>query len=401
MFVKTVNESESLLESTCSDCVCCNYSMHEVYVSFDAPHKLLALEFGGEQEMFGYSEQLLRGRTLQVFHGPTTDSIRITSAVKASKYCTATKFQLNFYEISGRCVTVFASFEPYSFTAGMPVTGCKISFKFSQVVTVLEDVRVATIMISADRLHQLQGTDFRCHEILPHCSFSPCQLIANAIAGLAVWPAHLSSMVRNSDVGRMQQVIMFIRNPPLVDMALDATIISINPRSGSQISPAVLVLALTSNSSPHTTCALFSHPTTLPRPCSKSMGIIASAKCDHIRSGAAGSAPVRHTLELLWTSVEELQLMECTSPPHTLIQTMAGVLGFSSGPCLQGPRPAVLCIDEPCDVDEPGNREPVRKCKGAAAPRRFYRTFWKGLARRLSKLESIKDRRAGGAASLA
>jgi hypothetical protein len=55
----------------------------ELIVSFEAPHRLLAIEIG-TNEILGFSEQLLLGHTLQVFHGPTTDSASITSAIKAS-----------------------------------------------------------------------------------------------------------------------------------------------------------------------------------------------------------------------------------------------------------------------------------------------------------------------------
>ena len=68
-------------------------------------------------------------------------------------------------------------------------------------------------------------------------------------------------------------------------------------------------------------------------------------------------------------------------------------------PVIQGP--GAICIDTMCymcDVDEAAkvdHCEPLRKinlARGTAPPRRFYRTFWRSLAFRLTKLDSAKRR---------
>ncbi len=102
-------------------------------VSLDLPHRILKFTIG-TYEILGYTEKLLQGRTLQVFHGPTTDSVSITSAIKACLHCKTTTLHLNLYELSGECHAVLASFEPYCDGGGVP-DGCKLSFESSQIFT--------------------------------------------------------------------------------------------------------------------------------------------------------------------------------------------------------------------------------------------------------------------------
>ncbi len=101
--------------------------MCELVISIDTPHKLLDVKFK-KNEFLGFTEELLQGRTLQVFHGPTSDSVSMASAIKACMYCPTATLQLNLYDLSGESHTVNATLEPFLATDGVPVA-CKILFE--------------------------------------------------------------------------------------------------------------------------------------------------------------------------------------------------------------------------------------------------------------------------------
>ena len=272
--------------------------MHEIIVSLDSPHRLLAIEFGTD-EILGYTEQLLRGRTLQVFHGPTTDSVSITSAVKASFFFTTTKLQLNLYELSGLCRTVSAIFEPFSDAGGVPV-GCKFSFEVSQAITMdqaVEDPSGASLLISAN---QSQRIDFTGHRIPLLFGFTSSQLMGNTIAELAAVPTHLSTIIQSAESGRVQRDIVRIRTASFEDIACNVTCIPVVPRQGAQISHVLLVLAPASTSSPSPNCATLEDQAASPQSCPNNAGMHASAHrapATGCAVRAAAAAPV--TLELL------------------------------------------------------------------------------------------------------
>ena len=50
----------------------------QVIVSCDSPHWILS----SDSEVLGFSESHMRGRTLKLFYGPTTDSARLSAAIK-------------------------------------------------------------------------------------------------------------------------------------------------------------------------------------------------------------------------------------------------------------------------------------------------------------------------------
>ena len=92
-----------------------------------------------------------------------------------------------------------------------------------------------------------------------------------------------------------------------------------------------------------------------------------------------------------------VQPLDCAASP--LLQAMPSVPDLASRSVLQDAAvQQALCIDTMCDVDETAEVEPfepLRKINlghGTAPPRRYYPTFWRSLAFRLTKLEGIKRR---------
>ncbi len=134
--------------------------MQELVISFDAPHKLLAVEFENS-EILGFTEELLQGRTLQVFQGPTSDSVSMTSAIKACMYCTTTTLQLDLYDLSGKNHTVFAALEPLLDTSGVPVA-CKFSFE-SCPTTNQAEAHPAAADNQCDAEEKVNGTPAAAH----------------------------------------------------------------------------------------------------------------------------------------------------------------------------------------------------------------------------------------------
>ncbi len=101
------------------------------------------------------------------------------------------------------------------------------------------------------------------------------------------------------------------------------------------------------------------------------------------------------------------QAVDCASQRLTMIQNMQKNPDFAGRPSPYehhgDPAPASKPVQnvDYAKVEHRGNSvldyEPMRTlnfCYIAAPPRRFYRTFWRGLADRLKKLESIKRRQS-------
>jgi hypothetical protein len=105
------------------------------------------------------------------------------------------------------------------------------------------------------------------------------------------------------------------------------------------------------------------------------------------------------------TAKDSRQIDHSASHVPSVYPQNPNISDFESSPSMQ--EPAVLCSDKMCDVDEAAkvesrvnlvlDFEPTRLidlCKSATPPRRFHRTFWRGLASRLMKLARIKRRKA-------
>jgi hypothetical protein len=211
-----------------------------VVAALQAPHKLLAVEFG-TNEVLGYSEQLLRGSTFQIFHGYRTDSTRINAAIKAASFGATTNLQLDLYHHSGNYSTLSTSFEPFCDIRGCPV-GCKVSFSASPVIDIdeaLADESCAKILTSAD---PSQRINYACRKIISILGTSSNQLLIKTISDLATTPTHLSNLVHSAAAGRIHQDIVRMRNTSLTDIACHVTCIPVVPCYGAQISHVLLLV---------------------------------------------------------------------------------------------------------------------------------------------------------------
>jgi hypothetical protein len=212
----------------------------ELIVSFEAPHRLLAIEIG-TNEILGFSEQLLLGRTLQVFYGPTTDSARITSAIKASAFCTCSILQVDFYKHSGACQTVSASFKPFYDTTGALV-GCSVLFETYQAITMEEALQgrgSPQVLVAADDSHYIQ---LACRLSIGLLENRSANLLRQPFASFASNPAHLSALLHSSAAGRIERGIVRMRTASLSDIACGITCIPVVPRHGAQISHVLILL---------------------------------------------------------------------------------------------------------------------------------------------------------------
>ncbi len=95
-----------------------------VIVSFDAPHRILEADVSAEG-ILGYCSEMLCNRTIQIWHGPSTDSARITSAIKNSAFH-AVRIQTDLYDCMGCCRNVSIDLSPCFDTYGC-LFGCRVA----------------------------------------------------------------------------------------------------------------------------------------------------------------------------------------------------------------------------------------------------------------------------------
>ena len=96
-----------------------------IVVSFTAPHRISSYHSNSEG-MLGFSKELLRTRTIQIFKGPKTDTLRLTSAIKKSAAKDPTTAEFYLYDVSGECRKVRLNISAFCGIGGSPVA-CKIT----------------------------------------------------------------------------------------------------------------------------------------------------------------------------------------------------------------------------------------------------------------------------------
>ena len=96
-------------------------------VCFNAPHRISTLNC--ETEGFlGYSKELLRGRSLQIFHGAMTDIPKLTTAIQNSSLKKSNTHKCRLYDINGICRNFLLTCSPFCGIGGAAVA-CKISIR--------------------------------------------------------------------------------------------------------------------------------------------------------------------------------------------------------------------------------------------------------------------------------
>ena len=101
--------------------------MPSLVVSFNAPHRIST--FHCNQEGFlGFSKELLRNRTIQIFHGPKTCAAQLSNAINKSAENKPTIAEFHLYDSSGECRAVMLSISAFRGAGGSPVA-CIISLE--------------------------------------------------------------------------------------------------------------------------------------------------------------------------------------------------------------------------------------------------------------------------------
>ncbi len=95
-----------------------------IIVAFDAPHRILQTDVSADG-ILGYCAEMLSNRTIQIWHGPSTDSARITSAIKNSAF-KAVHIQTNLYDCMGCCRNVSMDLSP-CFDTFKNLIGCRVA----------------------------------------------------------------------------------------------------------------------------------------------------------------------------------------------------------------------------------------------------------------------------------
>ena len=69
-----------------------------------------------------------------MFNGPTTNSVRLASAIKNTEFFVSSNLQIQLYDISGNCQRCRISCSPYLNESGIPI-GCKVQLQASDAIT--------------------------------------------------------------------------------------------------------------------------------------------------------------------------------------------------------------------------------------------------------------------------
>ena len=97
-----------------------------VVVSFEPPHRILATNVP-QNGILGYCADMLCNRTMQIWHGPSTDSARLTSAIKNSAFGN-TSLETDLYDCMGSCRKMLIECTP-CFDLSSSLVGCTVAFR--------------------------------------------------------------------------------------------------------------------------------------------------------------------------------------------------------------------------------------------------------------------------------
>ena len=113
------------------------HSPATIFVSLQAPHRISAYSFNDEV-LLGYSMELLRGRSIKIFHGPKTEITKLTAAIKNSALNTPVSVELDLYDRDGICHRVAVACTPFCGAGGAPVA-CRISIQLDTETQVVDN----------------------------------------------------------------------------------------------------------------------------------------------------------------------------------------------------------------------------------------------------------------------
>ena len=180
----------------------------QVIVSCDSPHLILS----SDSEVLGFTEQHMRGRSLKLFYGPTTDSARLSAAIKNSALQGDSHTILaELYEGSGRCYSMIVTCSPcYDSTGGL--LGCLLLFEPSDAISLTEALEASPCpkaLVSGDALHH--RVLFLNPEFEHAFGYSPIQFLGRPLDSIGTLPGQLTPLVRAALSGRAARGNVWIR----------------------------------------------------------------------------------------------------------------------------------------------------------------------------------------------
>lgn len=97
-----------------------------IVVTLNAPHRISQYKID-EGPILGYDMKNLRGKCLQIFQGPRSDSRELTAAIKNSALNHSMSIEMNLYDASGVCRRMLIQCSPFCGPCGTPVA-CRLAF---------------------------------------------------------------------------------------------------------------------------------------------------------------------------------------------------------------------------------------------------------------------------------
>jgi hypothetical protein len=175
-----------------------------LFVSFEAPHIIWDSEGCNYSGLLGFREDEIMGKSFQIFQGPRTDPVLLSSAISNSAQYNHSKSQMELYNIEKKCVMVFITFSPCCDAEGTPFQ-CKVSIAPSQAVafdSALAEVPWGKIIFMAESPNNAQLVNIQFAKML---GLEPGSLFGrslHSIPSLFTCSDHLEMLVQAGFDGR-------------------------------------------------------------------------------------------------------------------------------------------------------------------------------------------------------
>jgi hypothetical protein len=175
-----------------------------LFVSFEAPHIIWNAEGCDYAGILGFRKDEILGQSFQIFQGPRTDPILLSSAISNSAQRNHSKSQMELYNIENKCVMMLMTFSPCCDTLGTPFQ-CKVSIAPSQAVafdSALSEVPWGKVIFMAESPNNVQLVNIKFAEMI---GLEPGSLFGqslHAISSLYTCSDHLEMLVKAGFDGR-------------------------------------------------------------------------------------------------------------------------------------------------------------------------------------------------------
>ena len=169
----------------------------EIVVSYDPPHWILATGCSSAG-ILGYVESHIHSRTLKLFYGPRTNSLRLSAAIKNSALQrSSVSILVDLYESSGHCRNMLVTCSPFCDYSGAPV-GCKLQIEDSEALSLdsaLDGHDCPKALLSADApQHPIQLLNSKFELAFGHAPMSCIGRSPDSLVGPSSPPDSLSAL---------------------------------------------------------------------------------------------------------------------------------------------------------------------------------------------------------------